>query len=371
MIKAALFSTYGSGLNDWQKVGSLHRELAVYKRLAEHGYQISLYTYDNSKQAPNVGFEADIYTQWPCVLPKKLNWIYPVLLPFLRFKSGRKNDILITNQAHGGWPAVWAAKFWKARVIARCGMVQGECSEVLGKTSKRTKKKIKREKWTFENADICLIPTEELKQWVVDHYKIDPNKIFVVPNYVDTEQFCPKLNTEKEYDIICIGRLVEKKRHKLLLEALTNSGLKVLIIGAGKLNDDLLDFANKNAVDLRIINRVEHKDLVDYLSKSRVFVNVSQWEGHPKAVIEAMACGCPIVVAAAPGISNLIEDTVTGLVAEPNPRDIRLAIDRLLADAEMCNRLGGNARQQAVNNFSLDVVTNKYKDIIDASLHDI
>lgn len=368
MPHLAVFSTNGSGLNAWQDVGSLSREVAIYKVLSKHGWDVSFYTYDRTRHLPRLGFDAKVYSQRPYLFPRSMDFIYQGLVGVLRYFSGCKTSVVVTNQAHGGWPAVIAARLWGAKVIARCGMVHGECSEVTGKAGKRARKKADAERWTFRHSDMCFIPTKELADWVQLNYGIDREKICVIPNYVDTDVFRPIDTVQKKYDIVCVGRLVDKKRYELLIEALSGSGLKVHIIGSGKNRDKLLELAKERSVNLDITLRVEHDELAECYNQADIYVNVAMWEGHPKALIEAMACGCACIGTDSPGVKNQIVDGVNGLLSGSEPEAIGAAVDRLVSDRPLRERLGRNAREYSVQNFSLDNVFQKYEEALERVL---
>lgn len=347
-------------LNGLNKVGSLHRIMDIYKKFAQAGWNVSIYSNDTTKELPDIGFKAEIYPQWPYVLPKKLSSLYQFFMPLLHFRSGRKTDVIITYQAFLSPAAINAGKLWGAKVAARCGMVYGEAAETLGKSGKTAKNKQRCEKKVFMGADKCLIPTAALADWVVDNYKIKRQKIIIAPNNVDTELFAPAAKVKKDIDIICVGRLVAKKRHKLLLDALAGTNYKIEIIGQGEMQQELSDMADTNSAEVILTGRVENNILPDHLNRSKIYVNLASWEGHPKALIEAMSCGLACIGANAPGIKNQIIDGETGLLVEPEPRRIRDAIERLLADEKLREHLGKNAREYAVKNFSLDTVFEIY-----------
>ena len=263
---------------------------------------------------------------------------------------------------------VIAGRLWNAKVIARCGMVHGECSEILGKTGSRAKKKARAEKWTFKHADKCVVPTKELAEWVANNYRIDPNKIAVIPNYVDTKLFKPESKVEKDFDIICVGRLAPKKRHRLLLESLSGRNLKIHFVGGGKLADEFVNIAGKSSIDLKVTPRVEHNLLPSLFNNAKTYVNLAKWEGHPKALIEAMACGCACIGARSPGIENLIIDGETGILIDPEPENVREAVTQLLADSALRLKLGDNARDYAIEHFSLDKVFRQYMKVFEDML---
>jgi len=368
MFHLAVFASNNNGLATWKRIGSLHREVAIYKKFAQDEWDVSFYTYDRSRKLPDIGFAAKIHSQWPFLLPKKLGFLYRRLLPFLFLRQGKKADVIITNQAHSCGSAILAGRLWSAKVFARCGYVYGESAQTLRKSGRRVGKRISQEKATFEKADLCIVPTKELSQWVCENYGLPKEKIVVIPNYVDTEQFKPDTNTTKEFDLICIARLVAKKRHQLLLDALAGTQRKIHFIGNGRLKDKLKSLAKEKALQVKITERVEHSLLPQHINGSKIYVNLAEWEGHPKTLIEAMACGCACIGAKSPGIHNLILDGETGVLVEPQPHQIRGAIEKLLKNKQLRQKLGENARNYALEHFSLEEVFDQYKNVFNEVL---
>jgi glycosyltransferase involved in cell wall biosynthesis len=223
------------------------------------------------------------------------------------------------------------------------------------------------EKLVFRFADRCVVPTDVCAAWIVDHYGIDESKIHVIPNYVDTQLFRP-IRADATTDVISVGRLVEKKGHHLLLEALAGTGLRVRIVGKGKERDRLIHFARNNNVSLDLVPSVKNDELPFVLNQARVFAIVSSWEGHPKALIESMACGRACVGTDVPGISKLLEDDRNGRLVDRSAAAIRTAIIDLLNDDSKRARLGSAARDHAAAEFSLDRVFALYSRLLDGLL---
>ena len=268
-----------------------------------------------------------------------------------------------------GFPAPMAGKIWNAKVIARCGMIYGESVETLNKSrQKYQQKKSLSKNMYFKNADQCMIPTKELAEWVTENYKIPSDKINVIPNHVETELFKPAPNCKQETDIISVGRLVSKKNHDILIQSIAGSDINLTIIGQGKLKDSLRKLALEKEVKLTLIDRVENSELPQYFTKSKIYVNAASWEGHPKALLEAMSCGCACIVADSPGLKNQIRNRENGLIVNPTPNEILSAINLLLTDPDLRLKLGKNARKDVLDNFSLSSTYEKYKEIVNRLL---
>ncbi len=89
---------------------------------------------------------------------------------------------------------------------------------------------------------------------------------------------------------------------------------------------------------------------------SCIFVLPSFYEGHPKALAEAMACELPVIGADSVGIREMIKHGETGYTCATDPDSIREAIRELIADPDLCTRLGRNARRYIQENYALDKI---------------
>ncbi|HEY3189164.1 MAG TPA: glycosyltransferase, partial [Solirubrobacteraceae bacterium] len=102
---------------------------------------------------------------------------------------------------------------------------------------------------------------------------------------------------------------------------------------------------------------VPHRALPAILAEADCFVLPSLTEGHPKALIEAMAAGLPCAASARGGIPTLLTDGATGLLFDPERRDdIARSVRRLLTDASLARRLGAAARATAVASYDASVL---------------
>ena len=90
------------------------------------------------------------------------------------------------------------------------------------------------------------------------------------------------------------------------------------------------------------------------MAHAKVFILPSLYEGHPKVLIEAMACGMPIIGANTPGIREMIQHQDNGFLCGTDVKSIRKAIVTVLGDHKLRQRIGNNARKHAVTKFSLN-----------------
>jgi len=108
--------------------------------------------------------------------------------------------------------------------------------------------------------------------------------------------------------------------------------------------------------------------------RRRAFVTIvgSRYENFPMVVLEAMAHGSPLVATRTGGISEMVEDGVNGVLAEPgNPEDLATAVLRLLASEEFAAKIGRRAGEDAAQRYHPDTIAREtavfYQSVIDRS----
>lgn len=113
------------------------------------------------------------------------------------------------------------------------------------------------------------------------------------------------------------------------------------IYGDGPLRDSLVKLADEEGVgaSVKFFGTVPNTTIPDVLSTFDVFVNCSKQESFGVAVVEAMACGVPVVVTDTPGYREIVDDNVSGIVLKDRQaKTMAKAILRLLDDQELANR---------------------------------
>jgi len=216
----------------------------------------------------------------------------------------------------------------------------------------------------FSAAEHILVTTGEMAEDTYRRIPATQGKISIVPNYVETERFAPPADSGSDaarpYDVIFVGRLEAEKNLAALLQAIGTLGLRALLIGSGSLGDDLKrDFARDfpaQADRVTWLAQVPNADLPAYYAQARVFTLVSHYEGHPKTLIEAMACGVPPLGTDVQGIHTVITHGVSGWLCATDAESIREGLRHLLADAHLRAELGRHAREHVVGYYSLNHV---------------
>ncbi len=129
------------------------------------------------------------------------------------------------------------------------------------------------------------------------------------------------------------------------------------IIGDGISAPALKAQAEKTGARIIFRERVPHAELLERMRKCTVYVQASELEGHPKTVLEAMACGAPVVVADSPGQGGVVRHGATGLKVPCDPLAFAHVLSQLIPDTDWRDILGGTAATTTQATFGLQVVS--------------
>ena len=175
---------------------------------------------------------------------------------------------------------------------------------------------------------------------------VSENKIVYIPSlYIDLDVFRP-MGLEKEYDLIFVGRLEPNKGVDLFLNAarilkIQNSKFKILIIGDGPLSAGLKFKVKSLKLEDDVIfygRAKDSREIAELMNKSKILVMPSYNEGGPRVVLEAMACGVP-VLATNVGLMPDFEDKSAVKIIDWNAEDIAKKARELLENESERNRL--------------------------------
>ncbi len=162
-------------------------------------------------------------------------------------------------------------------------------------------------------------------------------------NYVDVETFSPrKCNINKgKYVILYVGRLEKEKGIKLLInsiEKLANlrNDFELWVVGYGSMYNYLREH-NEKGLPIKLFGKKNIGELLTYYNRADIFIFPSLVEGPSAALLEAMACGVPVITTTGP-----IKDRETGILVNRDPASIANAIDFLLNNSELRAKISEN-----------------------------
>ncbi|CAM5744164.1 putative Capsular glucan synthase [Streptomyces afghaniensis 772] [Streptomyces afghaniensis] len=253
------------------------------------------------------------------------------------------------------------------------------------------------EREALRTADRVIAVSRAMARDITDAYpEVDPERIVVVHNGVDSAQYAPDRGTDaldthgigtERPMVVCVARISRQKGLPYLLEAarLFVPGTRlVLVAQSADTPADRDDFATAvrglrdAAVNVQWIDGpFSKRALVQLLSHARVFVCPSLYEPLGIVNLEAMACGTPVVATATGGIPEVVVEgetgylvplragTASGVPDEPLvlAKELAVRVNALLADAATADRMGRAARDHVVSHFSWSRAARRVADL--------
>ncbi len=356
----ALFFTCGVSLEQWRKMGLIDREVAIYNELSRHFNHIYFFTYGRAGDLALKEYLAGNITVVPmkCV-PSRL--LYSFLLPLIHGNILRNVDVIKTNQMLGSWSAVLARIIHRKKLVVRTGytwsvsLAGGPLKPAMKLLSKTV------EKLAYAFGDAAITSSQMNYAYVQSSYH--PRNHVLISNYVETDIFKP-LNSPRARGSICfVGRLSPEKNLMSLLEALGGQPYTLDIIGAGPQLDQLKQKAARVGAKANFLGSYPNHQLPEILNRHELFILPSLWENMPKTLLEAMACGLPVIGASVSGIKEVIKDGDNGVLCGTDPQSIRQAVVSLMENEALKTQLGKNARKTIEESFSLTALKDKELDL--------
>lgn len=206
--------------------------------------------------------------------------------------------------------------------------------------------------------------------------KVENKKCTIVYNGVDTKKFFPQdgsalkkelFKQDKKLVLGYLGRLDEDKGFGEIIKSIKNikNDINLLVVGEGGLKKKY----EKILPEAKFIGWVHSQEIPKYLAACDVVILTPPKDGtdsFPNTLLEAMACGKPVIGSRMGGIPEMIIDNQTGFLVEPeNPKETEEAIVKLFNKSTR-ERMGKNARTHIINNFELNKQMNKLGECLSA-----
>jgi glycosyltransferase involved in cell wall biosynthesis len=242
----------------------------------------------------------------------------------------------------------------------------------------------KLEKQSAEKANLIITISKYTKNKIIQFYDIKKEKIKIVPNGVDIQQFRPLANQKKirnqigiknRPSVLFVGRLIPRKGLSFLIQAaekIVNEKKNTifLIVGEGPQKNQLVSKLEKKRLlkNFLFLGDIAEKELPLIYNSADVFVFPSIQEGQGIALLEAQATSKPVVSFNTGGVSETFVDQKTGLLTEPNSTELANATLKLLENKELRDKMGKNGREFVSKYFSwdksADALLEIYKEVI-------
>ena len=290
-------------------------------------------------------------------------WLYPRVYQLLR---GLRPAVVHTRNL-GAMEFQWPA--WAARVPLRVHSEHGWDTDDLGGVS-RSKQRLRRVYGVGTHRFVAL--SKAIETYLTGPVGFAPGRVRRICNGVDTQRFAPSGVAPPDWPyrrgehlvIGAVGRMQAVKDPLMLVEAFVRlrelcpadwPRLRLVMLGGGP----LLEAAQQRLAGAGALEQAwlpgDRSDVAQLLPQFDVFALTSLAEGISNTVLEAMACGLPVLATAVGGNVELVEDGVTGrLLAPRDGAALVTALREVLGQPERRLAWGRAARQAALEQFSMD-----------------
>lgn len=223
------------------------------------------------------------------------------------------------------------------------------------------------EKCTYQIADRILSVSSYVKKNLVSDYQIPRFKIHVVPNGVNAGTFFPISNYSHNIkNILYVGRIDKRKGLEFLIDAVEqliteDPSIRLIVVGEGVYAKEIKAYIQDKAVRSHIIflGWKDSKALNQLYNEAAVYVMPSIIEGFGMTLLEAMACGCPVIATDSGGAVDIIQHNYNGLlVSYGNTTQLASSINCLMTNETKKNRLKQNGLA-TIQNFTWEIIANK------------
>ncbi len=229
--------------------------------------------------------------------------------------------------------------------------------------------------------DRTIAISDAVKRHLMNDFKVPKEKIELIYNGVDVKKFKKEFSEDEKHSlrsrfglkdgmvIGAIGRLSPVKGYEYLIRAFAlllekYKDLQLLIVGDGPQKNELQNVTRRLKIEKKLRFTEPQLDTVEPLCIMDIFVSSSVQEGLGLSLVEALASKRPVVATDVGGVSSLVKNRRTGLLA--NPRDsssLARAISSLLKDSRLRSRLGREGCKWVEEEFTISNMVNKIEQV--------
>lgn len=358
--KIFLFFTFNTSLFDWSNLGLINREIEIYKKLIEKNYEVTFFTFGSEK---DINLSNKIYPIKIVPLFKKkpnsklitlLMSVFFIIKNIKFFYENKKNTYLKTNQLSSAFLPIILKFFFGYKFILRIGYEPNEFyhfrkdKTLIFKYLFRIYSKI-----SYLFSDKVQVTTENIKRYIHENFSINENKIVIIPNLIQTEKFFHIKKKKITDRFLAVTRFTEQKNIKFMMDFAQRNNMKIDFYGT---SEEIKKYKSLNKIynyRCNFFGKIDNSFLPEIYNKYRYFIMMSHFEGNPKTLLEAMACGLVVITSKVTGIKEVVENNFSGIC---------LDFDKLkefnVMNCRKTDLLSQNAIKQIKDNNSLKKILN-------------
>jgi glycosyltransferase involved in cell wall biosynthesis len=293
------------------------------------------------------------------VIDLKINHLRHSIFKLIKIIKTEQPDIVLATITELNIVICMLAFFIKAKIIIR------EATIVSSSTISRLIQTVY--KYFIRNADLIVALSEDMKEDLIKNFSINPSKIKLINNPVNIKLIQKQSEEaiepffENKRLLVSIGRLSYEKGFDLLIESfskINNNDYFLIIIGQGKEEGKLKEMVKNEGLENKVFFTGFQENPYKYIAKADFLISASRVEGFPNAVIEALACGTPVIANRYKGgINEIINKNVGSII------DIRNGIEfqNCLSRSSVYNRQ--LIKDYCKAKYSSDIIIRQYEEL--------
>ena len=360
-MKVAVFLTYNYSLQTWYNSGTLNRELEVYKQINNiSNTKFTFYTYGGSE-------DSELIKDFPDfdVVPmfKKLTtkgrlykFVYSLFIPMLYKKNIENEDILHQHQLLGSWVVIISKLLYGKKILIRTGYDMYEFSIL------NNEKLIRRFLLrcltfiTLKFSDLYTTTSQEDIKFLNSNYKINNEKIKLRPNWIIDNNF-KKIDSRISREILSVGRLDKQKNYKKLISFFNKDcNFSLKIIGSGPEKEELKELISNNELKVSIVDNLNNEDIKKEMNNYKYYISLSEFEGNPKTILEAMSSGCIVIASNIKNHKEIIEHNMTGFLYNLDSQVLFEILNKLENSSDLQEKISLNAVNTILKSNDISII---------------
>lgn len=175
--------------------------------------------------------------------------------------------------------------------------------------------------WILRKCDFITVTGSKSKQLLVNQ-GLPADKIYILPNTMDFTPY-KLIETDKIYDIISLGRISLEKHIEVFIDVVELLKKKIPLIkaaigGQGPEFDNISKLIIERNLEsnIRLLGYIPEDDLPSFFNTGKIFILTSETEGFPRTIIQAAACGIPVISSNVGDMSDIIENNINGFLID-------------------------------------------------------
>ena len=372
-MNIAYFLTYGYSLETWNESSALEREVKYFNFLSKNlGYKFYIITYGNESDLKYSDLFSGseiipLYKHKKHYDSKLLNFLNSLTFP-RKIKNIIKEDIHITkqNQLLGSWVSFIFKKITSSKFFIRTGYDMYFFSRAEKKSYIKQKLYMLLTLFGLNSADLYSVTSKADYDFLLKTFKFKRKKLKILRNWVETSQ---SIKSENRNDkLVSIGRLEYQKNYQFLLKEISGQNISLIIYGSGSQREELLNLSKNLNVNLEIIDSISNSELIDNLQNSKYFILPSNYEGNPKALLEAMSVGCIVFASNIKNHNEIINHRVNGFLFDLDSGSLKDVLNQVLNNSkfnkEELEFISKNAVKTIKDDYSISKIFNEEKNML-------